>query len=60
MEWIKIFVLIFAGVYLLRFIVALVIELFSEEPTKIKPPKVYELTLIAAVTYIITFFIDKL
>lgn len=60
MEWIKLFALIFASVYIIRFVVALIIELFSEEPTKIKTPKIYELTLMVAVTYIITYFIDKL
>ena len=60
MEWIKLFVLVFAGVYLIRFLAVLVIELLSEEPTKIKAPKIYDITLMVAVTYIITYFIDKL
>ena len=60
MEWFKMFVLIFSGVYLIRFIVALIIELFSDDPKNIKTPKLYELTLMTAFSYIITFIIYKI
>lgn len=60
MEYIKLLILVFSGLYIVRFIVALVIELLKDEPTKIKAPKFYEITILVAVTYIITYFITKL
>jgi hypothetical protein len=57
MEWVKIFVFIFALIYIIRFIIAVTIELFSTNATTIKAPKLYEITLITALSYIITFFI---
>ena len=57
MEWFKLFALIFSGLFVLRFVIALIIELFSDEPTKIKAPKIYELTIVVALAYIITYFI---
>lgn len=56
MEIIKFFALIFSIIYVVRFVIALIIELVNEEPTSIKVPKVYELTLMGGLSYIITYF----
>ena len=53
-EW---FVFIFSILYVLKHIGSVVIELLKDEPTKLTYTIIQEISIMAALSYIITFFI---